>query len=898
MTRTLGALAVYAVFFLSGISGLVYQVVWVRVFGNVLGNTVYSAAAVTAVFMCGLGVGSYWIGGFADRRYHGDPRVPLRAYGACELAIAGLALVLALVLPRLEAFSAAVSAYELGAEGWFELTAGSYALRFALAVVLLSPITLLMGGTLTLLIRAVVASDVSLAGWRIGALYGLNTLGAAFGAFATDLALIPNLGVFRTELVAVGLNLVAGVGGWLLARSLSISPAKARPAPASQRVSAPEPAAGRRLLGTGAALFLSGLAALGMEILWFRFLMNVIGSYRAVFSLLLTVILLGICFGSLLGGWLHRRWGRPVTFYMLAQTGFVLVSLAGLAFFDMESASKSLRGFESAYGSATTLQQLFYQTWFNLRPILHVVGVPALLMGFTFPLANAHVQRLEDDVGRRAGALYLANTLGNVTGSLLVGFVLLPWLGVQVSVALLALCAAVALVPLHWSAREGEELSSRPRLPVFAPCVALLAAALIGWSALPEYSLLKRPKLTIEQTGVREVTALSVSEGINETIVVIEVPGVERRLYTNGHSMSSTHIMSQRYMRLFSHLPLLHMDSPRRVVVICFGVGNTLHAASLHPTVERLEAVDLSRNIIRHSRFFAETNGDILDDERTKVYINDGRQHLRMQEPDSVDLITLEPPPINFAGVASLYSREFYELARSRLVPGGFMTQWLPAYQISEDATLALIRAFLDVFPNSVLLSGYERELILMGVKGDSIELDLEALRRKLAANPALRADLERIEASSPTELLGTFAAGSATLERATGDAPSVTDDRPLMEYSIRAHLHETRIPAEIFDVSGVQAWCPTCFDAGRPVPGLETLPAYLETLAACYRDEGFRTFSIFDPYGSRRSAGPLPEVPGQAAALRQSRYLGRVFSPPCSFERRSDLRALAGEQG
>lgn len=886
--RGRGVLAVYAVFFLSGISGLIYQVVWVRIFGNVFGNNVYSASVVTAIFMCGLGAGSFWFGRWADRRYAHDSRVPLRAYAWCELGIAGLALVLALVLPRLEAFSAAVSVYEPGREGWFELSAGSYAIRYAVAVVLLTPITFLMGGTLTLLIRALVARELSLAGWRIGALYGLNTLGAAAGAFATDFALVPGLGVTGTETFAIALNALAGSGAWWLSRGPSASAAASEaPTPGG----ALDAASLRRLLGTGAALFLAGAAALGMEILWFRYLLSVIGAYRAVFSLLLTVILLGICGGSLLGGWMHRRWGRPVAFYVVAQTGFVLATLAELAWFDMDSVSASLRGFETAWHGATQPQQLLLQAWFNLRPIFAVVGLPALLMGFTYPLANAHVQRLEADVGRSAGALYLSNTLGNVTGSLLVGFVLLPALGMQASVALIALCATIGLVPLQWSSGGDEDRLPGIGLPVTVPAVALLACGVVAWSALPAYSLLKKPRLSVEQTGTTQVDVLSVSEGINETVVVVEVPGVERRLYTNGHSMSSTHLMSQRYMRLFSHLPLLQMDDPRRVVVICFGVGNTLHAASLHPSVERLEAVDLSRNVIRHARFFSETNGDILHDPRTAVFINDGRQHLRMQPPDSIDLITLEPPPINFAGVASLYSREFYELARSRLVPGGFMTQWLPAYQISGPATLAAIRAFVDVFPQTVLFSGYERELILMGIKGERLEIDPERVREKLAAAPALRADLERIEAGTLTELLGGFAAGPATLARATAGAAPVTDDRPLMEYSVGAHLYETRIPAEIFDVSDFQAWCPTCFDGEEPVAGLEDLPAYLGSLAACYRGESFRSFSIFDPFGQRRPRTRLPPVPGQAAALRHSRYLEHMLRKPCAFEREAGAR-------
>jgi spermidine synthase len=908
----LGALAVYAVFFLSGISGLIYQVVWVRLFGNVFGNSVYSAATVSAVFLLGLGLGSWAIGRWGDRRYRDDPAAPLRDYGKLELCIGALALALALVLPRLEAISALASAYTQGPEGWNELTFGSHALRYGLAIVLLSPITVLMGGTLTLLIRSVVARDVSLAGYRIGLLYGVNTLGAAVGAFLTDFSLVPNLGVFRTELVAVGLNGVAGVAAlWIAARARTSSASgraavatteadgmaaassegpqatAASEGPLAEGSVAPDTAADRsRAAWTGGALFLSGVAAMGMEILWFRFLLTVIGSYRAVFSLLLTVILVGICVGSVTGGWIHRRWGRPVLFYAIAQTLFVLVSLHELASFDLWATARSVRGFEEAFRTSGADVQALLQTWFNLRPILDVVLVPALLMGFTFPLANAHVQRVESSVGTRAGALYLMNTLGNVVGSLAAGFVLLPWLGVQGSVGVLAACAALALLPLQRCAGSDDI----PRLPLgispYAACFALMIAAIVGWQMLAPYSLIKMPHLSTQQTGGKPVEVLSVSEGINESVVVIEVADLERRLYTNGHSMSSTHRMSQRYMRLFSHLPLLHLDEPERVLVICFGVGNTLHAASLHPSVVHLEAVDLSKNIVRHAHYFSETNEDILEDERSRVFINDGRQHLRMQPPDRYDLITLEPPPINFAGVASLYSTEFYELARERLKPGGYMTQWVPAYQLSGDATLAMIRSFLDVFPGALLLSGHERELILLGGRDGPPILDPDAVQRRLAERPRVREDLEQIEVETLTALVGSFAADAATLERATRGVLPVTDDRPMMEYAIRAHLHETLIPPSIFDVAGVTTWCPDCFADGQPVEELAGLPGYLEVLAACYRREGFLTFSIFDPWSQRFAGGQAPDGRGIAAAIRGHRYLDRIYGSPCGFDR------------
>src|SRR5262247_4646056 len=207
----------YVLFFFSGAAGLIYQIVWVREFGNVFGNTVYSTSLVFAVFMCGLGAGSYVAGRWADRHYLDEPRVLLRAYGYVEAAIAGLGVGISALLPRLGELSATISAYAPGPGGWYAPTPMSLLARYAIAVALLAPITGLMGGTLTLLIRRLVRRDVHAAGSRIGIIYGVNTAGAAAGCFLTDWAFIPSAGLWVTQLAAVGLNLVAAIGALRLA---------------------------------------------------------------------------------------------------------------------------------------------------------------------------------------------------------------------------------------------------------------------------------------------------------------------------------------------------------------------------------------------------------------------------------------------------------------------------------------------------------------------------------------------------------------------------------------------------------------------------------------------------------------------------------------------------------
>src|SRR4030095_5980148 len=211
-----------------------------------------------------------------------------------------------------------------------------------------------------------------------------------------------------------------------------------------------------------------------------------------------------------------------------------------------------------------------------------------------------------------------------------------------------------------------------------------------------------------------EEQLLAVDEGLTEVIAVTDAPDLGRRLLTNGHPMSSTARLSQRYMRALAHIPLLTIEDPQSVLVIGFGVGNTAHASTLHPSIQRVEVADLSRGILAHAGYFADVNQNVLDDPRVAVYVNDGRQHLQMRPASSYDLITLEPPPIAYAGVAALYSREFYTLARTRLKPKGYLSQWLPAYQVPAATTVAMIRSFIDVFPQAVLLFGAGGHLVVL----------------------------------------------------------------------------------------------------------------------------------------------------------------------------------------
>ncbi len=337
--------------------------------------------------------------------------------------------------------------------------------------------------------------------------------------------------------------------------------------------------------------------------------------------------------------------------------------------------------------------------------------------------------------------------------------------------------------------------------------------------------------------------------------------------------------------------------------MIGFGVGNSTHAATLHPSVERVDVADLSRHVLEHASYFRDANHDVLQDRRVTVYVNDGRQHLQMQPLAVYDLITLEPPPIAHAGVAALYSREFYALARTRLKPGGYLSQWLPAYQVPARTSLAMIRAFIDVFPQSVLLSGMYSEFLLVGTNADTIQIDPDRLAVALKRAPAVQEDLRRIDLGTVTEIVGTFVGSADTLVRATRESSAVSDDRPIQEYGVRSAVGSglQGVPASVFDLSAAGTWCPRCFSGDLPTASAEGLDTYLALLDQAYHasTEGAALGRSATP-GPRRILGSAylgTVVPDTDAVhnligvtlLREGRYVEAAAAFREALRRRAD---------
>jgi spermidine synthase len=866
-------LAVAPLFVASGAAGLIYQVLWVRELGHVLGNTLPSATLVTAVFLGGLGLGSHLGGRLVDRLHRASPGAGLLLYGRLELVVGALGLVVSAVLRGSGPVLARLSSYTCDAGRWCELGAPTWALHHLLAVLLLLPPCAAMGATLPALVRFALPADTSRAGLRVGLIYGANTLGAALGALATDLVLVPRLGVSSTERVAALLNVTAALGAWTLHRGVSEGEA-------SPEAPAPPPrldASARASVGlAAAALALSGAAAMGLEIVFFRYLSQLLGSLRAVFSLLVAVMLVAAFAGSLAAGALSSRVRNARVAWQVAQALLAVSTLAILLLVRTKHLGARTEEARAAIAAASGLERTVRELLWSARPIAAIAALPAFLMGFAFPLANAHVQRDSGAVGRRVGALYLGNTMGNVVGAAITGLALLPWIGIHATTAVLAALCALALVPMHLSGRARSPRADTADL-ASAACFVATALAVFAFALAGPRRLLA-PAIPPSERGTLVVS--EPTEGAYETIVLADVPGFERVLHTNGHPMSSTGESAQRYMRAMAILPLLLMDGPRSALVICFGVGNTADAVSRHPSVERIEIADLSRHVLSYAPKFEGTGGEVLRDPRVRVFVNDGRHHLAMGGGPSYDLVTLEPPPITFAGVASLYTREFFELVDKRLAPGGILSEWLPAYQAGGAAVDAVVRAFLEVFPNTVLLSGDNRELVLVGRKGRPLVLDPDAIAARLASTPGVRADLERIDMGTLVEIAGSFAASASRLRAATAQARPMTDDWPVLEHAAVSKLRATRVRADLFDAEAIDEFCPTC---RARVAGLA---GYLRVRAKVYRSDAFLVLG--DP------AARGPELDGaDRRVVASSPYLRRMLGGPGFLARRAARGAI-----
>ncbi len=754
-------------FFMSGAVALVYQVLWTRQLGLVFGVTIQAASTVLACFMGGLALGSYLAGRWSDRMQR-----PLRAFAIVEALIAASALLTPTLLGVADAMFLRVAAGLDGAPVLAMLT------RISLtALVLILPAGL-MGMTYPLVLRA--ASRTADGIRRTASLlYAVNTTGAIVGVLFGSLWLVPTLGLSRTFLVAAGMNLVVAAVAWVASRDempLRHSNSDTLPADAVGPVTPRFSGAAR--VTVLVVIALSGMVSLALEIVWFRILVFFLRPTTYAFASMLAAVLAGLAIGSyLVTPWLRRRanWLQ-----VLALTQIAVGLTALLSAFAMVRANDVMQWMFS------TLEALSPPYDFVIPLLLSAAFAilpTAILLGAAFPMGlilwTTGGQLDETRVGRRVGILYALNVAGAIVGALAGGFVLIPHLGAQASLVLIAAVPLLGGVTLLWMAQPAW------RLPVAGAAVAAFAGIAF---------LLPDVFVDVIRSRYRGHQVLWHAEDAQATVSVVR-HGEERALLIDGMHHASDGAGMVNYHRAIGTLAVAVHPGPRQVLIVGMGGGTTGGGAAILPNT-RTTVVELSPSVVQAGTWFSRINRNILENPNVEFIVADGRHFLKTTTR-KFDVITADLMLPHLAGAASLYSADYYELARKALAPGGIMVQWIPAD--TEFQHKMMLRSFLSAFPHVSLWMGGS---IAIG-SNEPLQLRESDFSFKVGY-PQVHAALAEAGLGTFDLLVRQYFTHRSQIERYLGDGPMLRDDRPVTEYFLSMPTDSK--PVDLTPFAGVAA--------------------------------------------------------------------------------------------
>lgn len=765
--------------FVSGMAGLLYEVVWARYLALFLGHTSYAVVVVLVAFMGGLALGNAWFGARADRARH-----PLAFYAWLEIGI-GLC---AEVFPAYYAFCH--KTFVLLARGLQPGSAGVLTLKFAFGLLCVLLPTMLMGGTLPVLTR-LVARSLGEVREKVAALYFINSGGAVVGCWVADFWLLPSMGLEATMLAGALMNLAIGAVGlflsaWLReATQARVEPA-AQPAPAAVEAKAEEEESYSRgdLRLAVWAIGASGFVAMLYQVLWTRLLALVLGASTHAFSLMLMTFIGGITAGSY-AVYRWRRLRRTLAAFGWTELALAL-TLAGSMFL-----YQYLPFWFSRLAVFLARQPESYPLYEFAQGLICflVMFVPTFCLGMTLPLASRVATAEAARAGSSVGRVFAVNTLGTVLGAGLTGLWLMPQLGLARTFALgVALNALIALAILVRS--QGRRKVLLVAAPVLAAGLVLGAGALFNRSwqvafimglwrqktAPPSWAELRKAaqayQLVFYRDGAGATVTVETSQTTNRTDLYLKVNG--KTDAGTGKDMTTQLLMG--------HLPMLLRPSARDVLVIGLGSGCTAGAVACHPSLRRLDVVEITPEVVEAARLFEAHNGHVLQEPRLQMHIEDAKSFLQLSER-RYDAIISAPSNPWMAGVAGVFSREFYQQCQEHLAEGGVMVQWIQTYDFSDPTLDMVLATFGRVFPQVSVWQGYGMDMLLAGTVQPA-EVDLAALEARLQV-PAVKADLQRVQLdSTPVFLAQELVSPANGAFLAASDARVHSDFFPVLEYA------------------------------------------------------------------------------------------------------------------
>ena len=731
----------------SGCAALIYEVVWYQLLQLTIGSTAISMGILLATYMGGLCIGSLWL----PRRL---TQHPLRVFAGLEAGIAAFALLALMTLPMLNCVYVAAAGSGLG----------GLLMRGVLAGWCLLPPTILMGASLPPLVRLIKATPSGMAWW--GYLYGGNTVGAVVGCLLAGFYLLRNFSMTTATLAAVAINLAGAALAWVVAPRIAANDPGEEPLAADGTTPADRSA---RIVYLTIAL--SGATALGAEVVWTRLLGYLLLGTVYAFAIILAVFLAGLAIGSAAGSWLLKR-VRPVT-----ALGWCQLLLA-LAIVWTSTFSKQVLPFW--VDDVLQTSDPWHMYVLDVQRVIVAILPGTLLWGASFPLACAAVAQDRKDPARVAGTVYAANTLGGIVGALLVGLILLPGIGTQMSErVMLIIAVASGATALVLTAR-----SEPAKIASLAACVAALTLALAIKPVPGELIAYGRNMNT--NRGQSEI--LYVREGLNSSVAITKWNDGTLYLNVNGHVEATTELFDMKLQRMLVHLPGLLNPKARSVLGIGFGAGVSAGTFTRYPNIEKIRICEIEREIPpAATKYFGDQNYRVYLNAKTTVTFDDARHYL-MTSTEKFDIIASDPLDVFIKGTAALYSREYFEAVKRHLNPGGYFTLYVPLYETDEITLRSELATFLDAFPYATVWAnnrgGLGYDTVFMG-QLEPLKVDLDAVEARYAQPDMkpVRQSLRDIGITSVIDLLSTWSGAAVDLKKWVDGAPLNTDDNLRLSY-------------------------------------------------------------------------------------------------------------------
>ena len=746
--------ALLVLFVGSGCAALIYEVVWFQLLQLSVGSSAISLGILLGVFMGGMCLGSLLLPRYINPSHH-----PLKVYAYLELGIGLFGIIVLFAVPLIgRAYTAIAGTGQV-----------SLFLRAIVAGIVLIPPTLLMGATLPAIARWVEATPRGVA-W-LGYFYGGNLAGAVIGSVLAGFYLLRVFDMPTATFVAVALNVVVAL--------LALALAKRTPHTVITEVAGDEAfavaAPGARLVYV--AIALSGLTALGAQVVWTRMLSLLLGATTYTFSLILAVFLVGLGIGSSLGAALARGSANPRIALGWCQVG-LCAALAWAAY-----ATSASLPFWPINPSIST--DISFNFQLDLMRAIWVMLPGAILWGMSFPLALGAVASRGQDSGRLVGGVYAANTLGAIIGALVTGLVLVGTVGSQVAqqvlIGLAALSGLLMLMPA-----EGETRQPLASTPVVVIGIALVAGLLARVVPPLPGILVAYGRYAATWVGQNEI--IYVDEGVTASVAVSRTPSGVLNYHNAGKVQASSEPQDMRLQRMLGHITTLVPATPTKVLVIGCGAGVTAGAVSIDPMVKDQTIAEIEPLVPRVvSTHFAEHNFDVVRNPKVTVHLDDARHYL-LTTDEKFDAITSDPLDPWVKGAATLYTREFFEEVKEHLNPGGVVTLFVQLYESSEAAAKSEIATFLEAFPEGAVfantINGQGYDLVLFGQLGGG-KINVDAVQKRLddPANAAVTESLRQVGIFSAVDLFATYAGGKADMQQWLSDAIINTDRNLKLQY-------------------------------------------------------------------------------------------------------------------